>query len=178
MDILAILADSYDDITILSENSPSGNELRVYKNEEFLGQFVTVGYPQPIPTTAFTKPLVFGGVNTSEGFRYAFRFLPTDIGQDGPMFESGVYHFEIADTGKVVSKEFGVIQDREIQCCLASSIKPGEFNCGKLVGVDKVNEVNALLVGARASMRINNPTTANCLFKLAEYECQDCGCNE
>jgi hypothetical protein len=144
--------------------------VEVYKNNVLIGYFTG---PLNSVTGEFTKELEFISTVTSVGTQYIFTITPTDIDQEGPYFEDGVYSFKLNSSGEGNLTSIGEVVDREIRCCMATILIGKDSNCSQAV-FTKVNVNSALLEGARAAILIGDVAAATCQFEAVKNECNGC----
>lgn len=163
----------YSKLAIIAETSvlPTETQLEVFHKNISLGSFYLASV-QNQPNTAFGTPLLFQETITTDGSKFIFQFTPSDINSTQEKFDSGVWHFKLTD-GTTTDEVFGIVNDEAIMCCIANKLST---DCGcSSERLTEVNDTNALLLGAKANIRMNNPDAATCLYDMADFSCNECG---
>jgi hypothetical protein len=172
----SFLDNSYQKIYIISDTPVSANRLKVYHQNILLGEFTNPSVPT---TGAFSKDLIFAPTSTSLGLKYIFTITPEDIGMD-TYFDDFLYHFELFSADEKINPLFGLIVDRQINCCIAKKIAETIKECDgckDTKSLAEINTIHAYLTGAKAAIRMEDVSTALCALQIIENICLSCGCN-
>lgn len=132
-------------------------------------------------TTSGAENLDYSTTLTELGTEYIHTINSGTLGlTENQVLDDAVWQFKCLDASAITNLFIGNVVHDDIDCCIADKLKDfcdGNCTCTKEELMDEINNVYASLYAAKILAVDNEFTNAECLFKIAQLICEDCGCH-